>query len=256
MEDEEVSVEEEASEEKIIVKNFAIQHGLVGVAQEEEVEVINFLIDHGRESKLVPPNPQIADKINRIAKCLLRSKTINQILNNAVASFCIATSNRVWCSTWTCPTNNHAVSKASDGKCAEDEGMISNQSLSACFWSNVEVKKRLCHKYWPSYGSIYYLSFDKRYGNITPSLADFIPDTEWTEDFDAESGSIDIGPGMEISKLILSHNLKNWGGIFIEGKAGMDALINIICNKGHSVKTLTDSDLEMMVGEEYHKLWL
>jgi hypothetical protein len=39
-------------------------------------------------------------------------------------------------------------------------------------------------------------------------------------------------------------------------KAGSDTLINVIRNKEHPVKTLTESDLEMMIGEGCHNLQL
>jgi hypothetical protein len=66
--------------------------------------------------------------------------------------------------------------------------------------------KRDC-AYWPSYRSILYLSFVKDY--IALSVADLTPGTKLSEDFDEESGSIDIGPVMKILKLILSQDLKN-----------------------------------------------
>jgi len=40
----------------------------------------------------------------------------------------------------------------------------------------------------------------------------------------------------------------------IEGKAGFTALIDVIRDEGHSVKTLTKTDLERMVGEKYRIL--
>jgi hypothetical protein len=35
--------------------------------------------------------------------------------------------------------------------------------------------------------------------------------------------------------------------MFMEGKAGLDALLNIIHNEGHSAKKLVESDLKMMI---------
>jgi hypothetical protein len=242
-EDEESSVEEEASKDKIIDKKLAVEHGLVGVSQKEGVEMISFLIDHGKESELVPPNSQLADDINRIAKGLLRSKKINQYLNNAGATVCIVTSNRAWRSTWFCPTNNHAVNKATDVKGAED--MALSQFLRVCFQSDAEGKKRLC--YTGLHMGLFITSHLIK-ENIAPSVANLIPGTKQTEDFDEESGSVDIGPVIEISKQILSHDLKNRRGIFMERKAGLDALIDVIRNEGHSVKTLTEPDLNMIIG--------
>ena len=45
-------------------------------------------------------------------------------------------------------------------------------------------------------------------------------------------------------------------GIVIEGKVRLGALINVIHGEAHSVKTLTESDLEMMDGDGYHNLWM
>jgi hypothetical protein len=44
------------------------------------------------------------------------------------------------------------------------------------------------------------------------------------------------------------------GSLVVDGKDGFTALIDIICNKEHSIKTLTESDLERMVGEKYRNL--
>jgi hypothetical protein len=55
---------------------------------------------------------------------------------------------------------------------------------------------------------------------------------------------------------MLINDLATRWGIFIKGKAGLSALIGIIRNVGHSVKTLTESDLEMMVGEGCCNLWM
>jgi hypothetical protein len=43
-------------------------------------------------------------------------------------------------------------------------------------------------------------------------------------------------------------------GVLIKGKAGFGALIDAICDKGISGKTLVESDLEMMGGEGYCNL--
>ena len=73
-----------------------------------------------------------------------------------------------------------------------------------------------------------------------------------TEDFDEESGSVDVAPVIEIStSLILSNDLAIRQGTFIEEKAKFGALILVICDEGHSVKTLTESDLKIIVGEGY-----
>ena len=42
--------------------------------------------------------------------------------------------------------------------------------------------------------------------------------------------------------------------MFINEKAELSVLISVICNKGDSVNTLMESDLEMIVGERYHNL--
>ena len=53
---------------------------------------------------------------------------------------------------------------------------------------------------------------------------------------------------------MLSNDLATRQGMFIKEKAELSALISVICDGGHSVKTLMESDLEMMVGEGYHNL--
>ena len=50
-----------------------------------------FVIDHGKEIRSVLLNPQLPDEINLIAKCLLRSKKINQYLYDASATYRIET---------------------------------------------------------------------------------------------------------------------------------------------------------------------
>ncbi len=47
-----------------IINNFVVEHGLVGVILEKCLELIKFAINHGKEYKIVPPNPQLTDKIN------------------------------------------------------------------------------------------------------------------------------------------------------------------------------------------------
>jgi hypothetical protein len=90
--------------------------------------------------------------------------------------------------------------------------------------------------------------------SVPPFIADLIPGTIRTEDFDEESGSIDIAPVIEMSRLILSNVLvlATSGSLVVDGKAGFTALIDVICDEGHSVKTLTETDLERMVGEKFH----
>ncbi len=149
--------------------------------------MINILINHCKDSKLLPPNPQLAEEINRIAKGLLRSMKINWYSNNASANFCIATSNRAWRSIWSCPTNNHAVSKASDVKGTED--MAFSQSLCTCFQSNVEGKKGMWHT---GLHMGLFITSHLTKDFIAPSVADLILGTHQTKDFDEESGSVDV----------------------------------------------------------------
>jgi ABC-type ATPase involved in cell division len=54
-----------------------------------------------------------------------------------------------------------------------------------------------------------------------------------------------------MSRLILSNVLATSGSLVVDGKAGFTTLIDVICDKGHSIKTLTETDLERMVGEKY-----
>jgi hypothetical protein len=144
-----------------------------------------------------------------------------------------------------------AVHNATDVKGAEDMGL--SQSLRTCFRSDFESKKRLCHT---GRHMGLFISSHLTKDNIAPSVAGLIPGTKRTEDFDEDAGSFDIRPIIEISKKILSQDHKNHRGIFMEGKAGLDALIDVICNGGHSVKTLTESDLNVMIGLGYHNLRL
>ncbi len=83
---------------------------------------------------------------------------------------------------------------------------------------------------------------------IPPSVADLIPGTERTVNFDDEIGNVNIKSVMDITKLILNHGLNNHHGISIKGKARLCALVNGIRDKGHSFKTLSEADLETMVG--------
>ena len=67
-------------------------------------------------------------------------------------------------------------------------------------------------------------------------------------------GSVDIAPVIEMSHLILSNVLATSGSLMIDGKAGFTALIDVIRNEGHSVLTLTETDLVRMVGKKYRNL--
>ena len=88
--------------------------------------------------------------------------------------------------------------------------------------------------------------------SVPPFIADLIPGTVHTEDFDEESGSVDIHPVIKMSRLILSNVLATSGSLVVDGKTGFTALIDVIRDEGHSVKTLTETDLERMVGEKLH----
>jgi len=88
--------------------------------------MIKYVMDHGKEIQIVPPNPELADKINRIGKRLLRMKKINRYSNDAAAICHISTTNRAFLSTW--PV----------------EDMRLSQSLRAAVRSDVGIK-RLCH---------------------------------------------------------------------------------------------------------------
>ena len=58
-----------------------------------------------------------------------------------------------------------------------------------------------------------------------------------------ESVTIDIASVIEMSRLILSNVLvlATSGSLVVDGKAGFTALIDVIRDEGHSVKTLTES---------------
>ena len=73
-------------------------------------------MDHGKEIRIVPPNPELADNVNRIGKRLLRTKKINCYSNDIAAMCRILTTNRSFLSTWPCPTNDTMVSNSSDVK--------------------------------------------------------------------------------------------------------------------------------------------
>ena len=102
-----------------IVINLTDKYGLVYANPEEVQEMIKCVMDHGKEIQIVPPNPELADKINSIGTHLLRTKKINHS-NDAAAMCCISTTNRSFLSTWYRPTNNTMVSNASDVKAVED----------------------------------------------------------------------------------------------------------------------------------------
>ncbi len=57
-----------------------------------------------------------------------------------------------------------------------------------------------------------------------------------------------------MSLMILRKVLTTSGSLMIEGKAGFTAMIDVIRDEGHSGKTLTETDLERMVGEKYRTL--
>ena len=54
--------------------------------------------------------------------------------------------------------------------------------------------------------------------------------------------------------MIISNVLVTCGSLVVDGKAGFTALIDVIHNEEHSIKTLTETDLERMVGENYRNL--
>jgi hypothetical protein len=89
---------------------------------------------------------------------------------------------------------------------------------------------------------------------VPPFVADLIPGTVHTEDFDEESGSVDIHPVIKMSRLILSNVLATSGSLVVDGKVGFNMLIDVIRNEGHSVKTAMNTNLERMVGEKYRIL--
>jgi len=64
--------------------------------------------------------------------------------------------------------------------------------------------------------------------SVSPFVADLTPGTARTEDFDEESGSVDIAPVIEMSRLILSNVLVTSGSLVVDGKAGVTALIDVI----------------------------
>ena len=94
--------------------------------------------------------------------------------------------NRAFLSKWSCPTNDTIVSNASDVKAVED--MRLSQSLRAAFRSDVG-RKRLCLT-----GLIkgLFILGHLTQESVPPFVADLIPGTIRTEEFDKDSGSIDI----------------------------------------------------------------
>ena len=140
--------------------------------QEEGKEMITFVIDHSKEVRIVHPNPLLADKINLIAKSLLRMMKNNRYSNDDDATFRFATTDRAFRSTRPRPTNNTVVSKAGDVKAVED--MIWSQTLRACIRIDVVGKKRLCHtRFHKGLFILSHLTPD----SVPPSVADLIPGT-------------------------------------------------------------------------------
>jgi hypothetical protein len=124
-----------------IVTDLADKYGLVCANPEEVQEMIKYEMDHGNEIQIVPPNPELADEINRIGRRPLRTKKINRYSNDADAMCSISTTNGSFLSTWPRPTNDTMVSNASVVKAVED--MRLSQSLRAAIQSDVG-SKRLC----------------------------------------------------------------------------------------------------------------
>ena len=201
-------------------------------------------MDHGKEIRIVPPNPELADKINKIGQRLLRTKKINRYSNDAAAMCRIPMNNRAFVLTWARPTNDTIVSNARDVKAVVNVSL--NQSLRAAFRKDVG-RMRLCQT-----GLVILAHLTTE--SVPPFVADLIPGIERTEDFDEESGSVDIAPVIEMSHLILSNVLATSGSLVIDGKARFTALIDVIRNEGHSVKTLMETDFGRMVGEKYRTL--
>jgi hypothetical protein len=102
-----------------IVINLTDKYGLVCANPEEVQEMIKCVMDHDKEIQIVPPNPELTDKINRIGTHLLRTKKINH-LNDAAAMCHISTTYRSFLSAWYRPMIDTMVSNASDVKAAED----------------------------------------------------------------------------------------------------------------------------------------
>jgi hypothetical protein len=150
----------------------------------------------------MPPNPQFGDKINLIAKRLLRTMKIICYLNDSDVMCCIQMTDGAFRSTRSRPTNDHVVSNASDVKADEDITLC--QSLCARFRSDVVGKKGLCHA---GLNKGLFITSHLTTGLVPPSIADLILGTVWTDDFDEESGSVDIAPVIEMSHLILSNDL-------------------------------------------------
>jgi hypothetical protein len=57
-----------------------------------------------------------------------------------------------------------------------------------------------------------------------------------------------------MSRLILSNVLATSGSLMVNGKARFTMLIDVIHDERHSVKTLTETNLERMVGEKISHL--
>ena len=50
--------------------------------------MINFEMDYSKEIRFVPPNPELADELNGIGKCLLRTK--KSIATRMMPLLCVA----------------------------------------------------------------------------------------------------------------------------------------------------------------------
>ena len=175
--------ENEEDDDKLefgIVMDLAVKYGLVCATPEEAMEMINFVIDHGQEIRIVPPNLQLADKINKIGKGLLQTKKINRYSNDPVAMCRITTTDRAFVSTWARPTNNTIVSNAHNVKAVVD--MSLNQSLRATFRKDVD-RMRQCQTGLVK-GSFILAHLIKE--SVPPFVADLIPGTLRTEDFDGK----------------------------------------------------------------------
>ena len=155
-----------------------------------------------------------------------QNKEIYCYSNDAAARYHIEMINRALCSTWACPT------KWSCGKQGKRHESCQRHSIEPVLahmfpeqWGS--QKETVPYRSW--YGSIYSLSFDKRFSSTFRCQSH--------SGCRMDRGNIDNAPIIEMSCLMLSDDLATRRGIFIKGKARLSMLISVV---------------EMMIGEGYH----
>ena len=185
--------------------------------------------------KIIPANPELANKLIDIARKLIKNKTIKVVLDDSGYGCRLPTNDLALFSSWPRANNDHVVTTSNE--VTPVANISKNQILRAGLRTEGE-RTSVCLTY--AFLGLMSIALTVDSKSAPPLIADLVPGHNQTVEFNKTSGSTQIDSGKEFAKPLIRDALRNRRTIFIEGEDGKKALLDVIREEGFIVKHITD----------------